>query len=121
MATITPTVTVIGEQDRSLQKVVWAFTAGDTGIAIGFAEWADRSVQMSGTWNGATVTWEGSNDGGTTWLPLTDPQGNALTKTADNLEAVTEISELARPRVTSGAVTAVTISAILRRQQPLRS
>ena len=44
MATITPTITIIGEQDRSLQKVVWAFTAGDTGIAIGFAEWADRSV-----------------------------------------------------------------------------
>ena len=117
MANINPTITTIGNQDGSIKKVVWAFTAGDTGLPIKFSEWADRSVQMAGTWNGATVLWEGSNDGGTTYLPLTDPQGNAMSKTADSIEAVTEVCELARPRVTTGVVTAVTISVILRRQQ----
>ena len=122
MANINPTITTIGNQDGSLKKVTWAFTGADTGLPIKFAEWADRSVQMSGTWNGATVLWEGSNDGGTTYLPLTDPQGNAITSTGtDKLEAVTEICELARPRCSAGAVTAVTISVILRRQQGIWS
>jgi hypothetical protein len=120
MATINPTLTTIGAQDGSVKKAVWSFTGSDTGVAIRYAEWADRSVQMSGTWNGATVLWEGSNDGGTTYLPLTDPQGNAISKTADAIEAVTEICELARPRVSAGSVTAVTVTAILRREQPHR-
>lgn len=121
MANINPTITTIGNQDGSIKKVVWAFTGSDTGLPIKFAEWADRSVQMSGTWNAATVLWEGSNDGGTTYLPLTDPQGNSISKTADGIEAVTEVCELARPRVTAGTPTAVTISVILRRQQGIWS
>jgi hypothetical protein len=119
MAIINGVVTNIGTKDGSAKKVTWAFTGADTGLPIAFSEWADRSVQMSGTWNAATVIWEGSNDG-VTYLPLTDPQGNAITKTADTIEAVTEVCELARPRVSSGAVTAVTISVILRRQSGMR-
>lgn len=122
MATINATKTFAGgSKDGSTLKFVWAFTGADTGTPVSFAEWADRSVQMSGTWNGATVTWEGSNDGGATYIPLTDPQGNAIAKTADSIEAVTEVCELARPRVSTGAVTAVTISVILRRQNPMRT
>jgi len=120
MATIQPTI----DRDTVPGAVLatWADLAtGDVGAGVPVAYSADLTGQASGTFGGATITWEGSNDGGTTWLPLTDPQGNAIAKTADSLEAVTEISELARPRVSSGAVTAVTISAILRRQQPLRS
>jgi hypothetical protein len=120
MANISPTITTIGNQDGSLQKAVWTFTGSDTGMPIKFAEWADRSVQMSGTWNASTILWEGSNDG-TTYLPLTDPQGNSISKTADAIEAVTEVCELARPRVTGGTPTSVTISVILRRQNPMRT
>lgn len=115
-------ITQIGRsKDGSTIKCVWSFTGGDTGTPIAFAEWADRTVQMAGTWNGATVLWEGSNDGGTTYLPLTDPQGNAIAKTTDSIESVTEVCELARPRVSSGAVTAVTIAVVLRRQNPMRT
>lgn len=121
MAAKDATITKIGtSKDGSIIKAVWAFTGADTGTPIAFADWADRSVQMSGTWNGATVLWEGSNDGGATYTTLTDPQGNAISKTADSIEAVTEVCELARPRVSAGAVTAVNVSVILRRQNPMR-
>ena len=62
---------------------------------------------------------DGSNDGGTTWAPLTDPQGNAITKTADAIEAVTEVTGLARPRA-SVSVTSVVVSALLRRLQSMK-
>lgn len=123
-ASAAPTVTErIGRMDKSLIQATWTFTgvASETGPALqGFAEWADRSVQMSGTWNGATVLLEGSIDG-TTYLPLTDPQGNAISKTADALEAITEIVNFVRPRCSSGAVTSLTIIVLARRAQPLRT
>lgn len=123
-ASAAPTVTErIGRMDKSLIQATWTFTgvASETGPALqGFAEWADRSVQMSGTWNGATVLLEGSIDG-TTYLPLTDPQGNAISKTADALEAITEIVNFVRPRCSSGAVTSLTILVLARRAQPLRT
>lgn len=123
-ASAAPTITErIGRMDKSLIQATWTFTgvASETGPALqGFAEWADRSVQMSGTWNGATVLLEGSIDG-TTYLPLTDPQGNAISKTADALEAITEIVNFVRPRCSSGAVTSLTILVLARRAQPLRT
>lgn len=121
MANINGIITNIGDQDGSVKKATWTFTGADVGFPIPFAEWADRSVQMAGTWNAATVVWEGSNDGGATYLPLTDPQGNAISKTADGIEAITEVCEFARPRVTSGAVTNVVISVVLRRQNGMRN
>lgn len=116
MANVNPTITTIGNQDGSIKKVVWAFTGADTGLPIKFAEWADRSVHMTGTWNGATVLWEGSNDGGATYVTMDDINGNAISKTADSLEAIAAVCEMARPRCSAGAVTAVTINVILRRQ-----
>lgn len=40
-----------------------------------------KSVQVIGTFNGATCTFQGSIDG-TNWFGLTDPAGNALAFTA---------------------------------------
>jgi len=118
MATITPTITRLGGTKFSVMKFTWTFTAtADVGAPIpaAFCEWADRTVQMSGTWNGSTVLWEGSNNVGATYLPLVDRQGSAISKTADAIEAVTEITELARPRASAGTPTAVVISVIARR------
>ncbi len=110
--------------DGAVQKFFWNFldATNNVGAAIGFAQWADRSVQFNGVFNNCTVVWEGSNDGGTTWTTLTDPQGNGISKTAAAIEAVTEITELARPNVSSaGVATAVTVAAILRRANPMRT
>jgi hypothetical protein len=58
----------------------WALGNADTGIAIDMTDYADRSVQVEGTFGSATITIEGSNDG-TNWETLRDPQGVALTFT----------------------------------------
>jgi len=75
---------------------------GDQGSAVEAADWADRTVQMSGTFGvGGSVTLEVSNDG-TTWTALTDPQGNAVTKTAAGLEVFEEAPRFIRQNVTAG-------------------
>jgi hypothetical protein len=110
--------------EGSVYRVTWnALDAtNNVGNSIAFAQWADRSVQFNGVFNNATVVWEGSNDGGTTWTTLTDPQGNAISKTAAAIEAVTEITQLARPNVSSAGVnTAITVAVILRRANPMRT
>ena len=114
MATVNPVITHIGEQDGSTMKFQWTITGTNDGAAMPFAQWADRSIQFAGTWGGGTVVWEGSNDGGTTWATLTDAQAVALSKTADGLEQVIEVTELARPRATVG-VTSVVVSVVARR------
>ena len=94
----------------------------NVGAAVGFAQWADRSVQFNGTFNNCTVVWEGSNDNGTTWTTLTDPQGNGISKTSAAIEAVTEICQLARPNVSSAGVnTSLQVMAILRRANTMRT
>ncbi|WP_374312437.1 hypothetical protein [Dongia sp.] len=78
-----------------------ALLASETGEPVEAAQFADRSVQISGSFGGASVIVEGSNDG-VSYFPLTDPQGNSLTFTASKLEAVTELTRWLRPRVSGG-------------------
>lgn len=122
MATITPTQGSVLGGDNSVQIWTWAIMAnGDAGSPINFTQWADRSVQVTGTFGASgNLRWEGSNDG-TNYAPLTDPQGNALDFTAAKIEQVEEITFWARPRVTAGdGTTSVTVTLCARRQQPLR-
>src|SRR4030067_1860498 len=120
MAVITPTVEKLNG-DGSCVKFTWPNMAnGDTGSPVKFVQWADRSVQFSGTFGaGGAVTLEGSNNE-STYQPLTDPQGNAKTQTTASLEAITEITALARPNVTAGdGTTAITAVMGVRLPHPL--
>lgn len=122
MATITPTFLPVLD-DGALEIVQWAAMANaDAGAPYARAQWADRSVQVTGTFGASgSVRWEGSNDG-TNWAVLTDPQGNALDFAAAKIESVTEITALVRPRVTAGdGTTALTVTLLARRQQPMRT
>lgn len=121
MSDITPTVTQSG--DGSVKYFVFeGIGDGDTGTPIPFAEWADRSVQIVGTFgSGGTVAWEGSNDG-VTWATLSDPQGNAISKTGAALEQVAEITKWARPHVTAGdGTTDIDVHVVCRRQNNMRT
>lgn len=92
---------------------------GDDGSPLQMPEAADRSVQVTGTFGaGGSVRLEGSNDGGNTWATLTDPQGNALDITAAKIEAVTELTEYIRPRVTAGDGTTSLAVHLLTRRMP---
>jgi hypothetical protein len=125
MATLNPTITRPAGDD-SVQMMVFTpmtFSGTDVTAPIPFAQWADRSVQVFGTFGaGGSVRIEGSNDGGTTYAVLNDPSSTALNMTAAGLEEIMEICGLVRARVTAGdGSTSLTVAFCLRRQQQLRT
>jgi hypothetical protein len=98
-------------------KFTWALTSANAdGQPIGakWSEFADRTVYFTGTWGGATAAMQGGDN--TTWLALTDPQGNAIAKTADSIEIISETPEFTRPNLTTaGSGAAITCTMIVRR------
>ena len=116
MATPAPVITDVSGNGQAF-KAVWTLTTADhTGVALGgkYAEFADRTIYFLGTWNGATAAVEGGD--GSTYVALTDPQGNAVAKTADGIEVVIEVPEFTRPRLsTVGSGATITATMILRR------
>lgn len=76
---------------------------GDTGNMVEMTEFGDRTVHIIGTAGaGLSVTMQGSNDG-TNVFALTDPQGNAVTKTAVDVgETLMETPRYIRPSCTAG-------------------
>lgn len=91
----------------------WTLGVSDDGVPIEVVNFADRSVQVEGSFGGASVSIEGSNDG-VNYRTLTDPQGNDLLITTPKVEMVTEVTQFLRPRVVSGAATSVTVSLLAR-------
>ncbi len=77
--------------------------SNDVGAAADLKNHADRSIQLIGTLGVAgACTIEGSNDGGTTWATLNDPQGDAMVLTALGIYQIQEYSKEVRPRITAG-------------------
>lgn len=106
MATIPFAVVYGPNNQRNGVLVTWPTltqTGTDVGAAWEHADYGDRTVQFDGTIGaGGSITLQGSNDG-TNWIALTDPQGNAITKTAlPALEVVAENTRFVRPAVTAG-------------------
>ena len=113
MATITPTVTQIGTSDDRCYVTVWAaITPGDTCDAV--QNPMHRCVQFSGTFGGATIVIQGSNDG-TNYVTLTDPQGNAISKTAAAIEQLEEITRYVKPVISGGSGSSITVTMLSRR------
>lgn len=88
----------------------------DSGIPITIVDYTDQTMTVHGTFGaGGSVTMQGSNDA-TNWFTLTDPQGNALTKTAAAIEMVVEAPLWIRPLVTAGdGTTSLTVTLLCRR------
>ena len=64
--------------------------------------WADRSLQVSGTFgSGGTLTIEGSNDGAS-FFTLHDPFSNLLNISTPGIYQITEICAYIRGRVVAG-------------------
>lgn len=116
MAVVTPTITSL-ESGMQVKLVEWeALANGDTGLPVELVDYADQTVTVEGTFGtGGSVTLQGSNDG-TNYHSLTDPQGNAITKTAAGIEHVTETPRYIRPNVTAGdGSTALDVRLLVRR------
>lgn len=89
-----------------LQRIKWLGLDGDDyGEAVRISNWQDRSVQVLGTWDSATLVIQGSNDGGTTWETLRDTAGSNLTFSSNGLKQILELVDLIRPSVSGGGAT----------------
>ena len=88
----------------------------DSGIPVDLVDFPDKTVTITGTFGAAgSITMEGSNDN-TNWFALTDPQGNAITKTSAAMELIVEAPRYVRPRVTAGdGTTSLTVRMLCRR------
>jgi len=91
----------------------------DSGIPIEIVDYPDRTVTITGTF-GATgsLTMQGTNDAlpSSNWFALTDPQGNAITKTAAGMEMISEAPRYIRPLVTAGdGTTSLEVKMLCRR------
>lgn len=133
MANISPTVSTIA--DGTTKIVTWTpmiiidtdpgapeVLEYDIGLPVEFCRFCDRSVTIVGTWGaGGSITLKGSNDG-INYYALTDPQGNAITKSADSLEQITELTQYIKPEITAGDITtSLTVKLLARLPQPMRT
>lgn len=104
MANVAPTKTPLTAfNERNCHVIVWTplTAANNVGDAIEMGGSSDRSVQIEGTPNGATVILQGSNDG-TNWKTLTDPQGNAISTATSLIEQIMELTRYVRPSSSGG-------------------
>lgn len=110
MATITPTI----DRDSIPGAVLatWAAMAtGDVGAGVPIAYAADLTGQVTGTFGGATITWQGSNDN-TNWHPMTQKSGTGnMAFTSAAVHTANENPAWIRPAVTGG--TSVVLKGII--------
>lgn len=105
MSTITPTYPAPSgsESLTNIRQYKWAMTGADTGVSVLSGNFGDKTISViGGTWGSATLLVEGSNDG-TNFITLTDPQGNAVSKTADFIETLEENPLYIRVRTSGGS------------------
>ena len=109
--------------DGSVVLYTWSLTtANPDGAPISAVEWADRTWQVTGTFGGATLQPQGSNDG-VNWFPLSNAAGGAaVSLTVASGVATIELPRYVRPNLTTVGVGAVlTATLCARRAQPLRA
>lgn len=95
-----------GADDVQTRTLFWqglTDDTSDTGAPADLKNHADRSVQLIGTLGAAgACTIQGSNDGGTTWATLNDPQGDPLVLVALGIYQIQEYTKEVRPAITAG-------------------
>ncbi len=102
MATRSPVTTFPFETSLDVAVTTWSgLLAGDDGEPVRLAVYSDRSIQVAGTFGGASVTIGGSNDG-ETYHALTDTAGDPLTLTTGALKQIVELPIFIKPRVFGG-------------------
>ena len=120
MATRTATASI--ETPSSLMVQWTGLLLNDDGTWFVPQDCADRTVHVRGTFGGATVTFQGSNEPGpvasttpAAGVTLSDQTGAPLSFTAAGARLVAEASRWVRPVVTGGdGTTALTVDLIAR-------
>lgn len=113
MGTVSP---VVKGTPEKIPYVIWeTVVTGDTINAFALTEqWGlAGSVQISGTFGGATVKLQHSNDG-VVWFDAKDVLGNTVTATTNAIFEVSLSSAYFRPSIASGSANDVDIRIVLR-------
>lgn len=116
MATVTLDRSTIDAFPYPIQKCQWTplTAANNVGSVYTTPGTGDRTVQIAGTFDSATVIIQGSNDG-TNYSTLTDPLGNPLSATTAILKQVSEFTPYIRPSTSGGGGSqSITITLITR-------
>ena len=117
------TINEVSTGDGSVQLHSWTLlTANTDGAPLSAVEWADRTWQATGTFGGATVVLQGSNDG-VNWFNLSNAAGGtAISLTAAGGAATIELPRFVRPFLSAAGIGAsITVTLCARRAQPLRT
>jgi hypothetical protein len=108
MAVIDPVFSLATAEEKNF---IWETltSANPTGRPVDIAKYTDKSVQIFGTFDTTTVLMQGSNDpranpdhpdhASAVWETLPDPQGNAISKTANALEQILDNTKWIRPNL----------------------
>lgn len=83
-------------------------TTGDVGEPIILTKFNDRTIHATGTFGGATVTLEGSNDG-VEFLPMRDVFNAVVSASSAKLITLTEVPLYVRPAITGGVGTSINL------------
>ncbi len=121
MATVTPSNTNSVGGDDSTFLLTWNLTTANLdGAPVERPQWPDRVLTVSGTFGGATIVLQGSNDG-TNWATCKDVNGNAVSLTAAGIFHVTGTPRFMRPFLSvAGAGAAIAVQLLCRRASDLR-
>jgi hypothetical protein len=113
----------VGSQDGSVQVYTWALTtAVPDGVPFRAVKFADRCFTGTGTWGGAALAIEFSNDG-TNWFTAHNAAGGAaLTLSANGGASTIERPLWMRPNLsTPGTGATVTVICVAAVNNPLRT
>lgn len=116
MATVSPTFDFVQAQAARVPRVTWAdIVTGDTIVSLPVDAQAAvaGSVQFGGTFGGATVALQASNDG-VTFFTMRDLSGAQVSTTAAALFEFTSAAMYFRPLVTGGSANAIDVTLVLR-------
>jgi hypothetical protein len=113
--TVSPRVSLTGVPD-SVPRLVWEnIEPGDTIEPLlvkrqfGFV----GCIQLSGTWGGASVALEQSNDA-LTWFQALDPLGNMIDASSNAMFEFSLAAAYLKPKITGGVGTDVDVIIVLR-------
>ena len=113
MATVSP---VVKRTAEGIPYVIWeGIVTGDTLNAFALPEqWGlAGSIQISGTFGGATAKLQHSNNG-SVWFDANDLDGSPVSATSDAIFEISLSSAYFRPAVASGSANDIDIIMVLR-------
>lgn len=99
----------VEKTNTSRLKAIWeALGNATTGAAADMGAYADKTVQIVGTFGGATVTIQGSSDL-TNWVTLNDTEGDPLAETSAGMFVILENPAYIRAITSGGTGTDVDV------------